>query len=77
MIEDLKMTENLSAELPDMTPDVDPLDEPLEVSPEEIIDAFEAVYEELVMLRNSVIHLHERLEKLESLASTVLSNVSV
>jgi len=71
------MTENLSAELPDMTPDVDPLDEPLEVSPEEIIDAFEAVYEELVMLRNSVIHLHERLEKLESLASTVLSNVSV
>ena len=48
------------------------LDEPLEVSPEEIIDAFEAVYEELVMLRNSVINLHERLEKLET-----PSNVSV
>ena len=46
--------------------------DPIEVSPEEIIDAFEVVYEELVMLRNSVINLHERLEKLE-----IPSNVSV
>jgi len=74
MIEDLKMeaTNMTMAEpLQDPTPDVDPLDDLITVSPEEIIDAFEAVYEELVMLRNSVINLHERLEKLE-----IPSNVS-
>lgn len=32
---------------------------------DEIIEAFEVVYEELVVLRNSVINLHERLQKLE------------
>lgn len=32
---------------------------------EEVIEAFEVVYEELVILRNSVINLHERLQKLE------------
>jgi hypothetical protein len=53
-------------ELPNPTPDVDELDDSITVTPEEIIDAFEAVYEELVMLRNSVINLHERLEKLET-----------
>jgi hypothetical protein len=57
--------ETLEQELPPVV-DPDPLDDPIEVTPEEIIDAFEAVYEELVMLRNSVINLHERLEKLET-----------
>lgn len=32
---------------------------------EEVISAFEVVYEELIVLRNSVINLHERLSKLE------------
>lgn len=61
----MTMSEPLE-ELPNPTPDVDELDDPITVTPEEIIDAFEAVYEELVMLRNSVINLHERLEKLET-----------
>lgn len=66
MTEDLKMTEPIiDAELANPTPDPDPLDGEILVTPEEILDAFEAVYEELVMLRNSVINLHERLEKLE------------
>jgi hypothetical protein len=39
--------------------------ETIEVTSEEIIDAFQSVFEELVILRNSVVNLHERLEKLE------------
>jgi len=76
MTEDLKMEANefeaLQQELPPITDPEPTEDEPINVTPEEIIDAFEAVYEELVMLRNSVINLHERLEALEK-----PSNVSV
>ena len=39
--------------------------ETIEVTTEEIIDAFQSVFEELVILRNSVVNLNERLEKLE------------
>jgi hypothetical protein len=64
MTEATNMT--MSEPLEDPTPEVDLLEEQITVTPEEIIDAFEAVYEELVMLRNSVINLHERLEKVET-----------
>ena len=71
-LEDVSVDDAHLNEYNNPTPDVDLLDDPITVTPEEIIDAFEAVYEELVMLRNSVINLHERLEKLET-----PSNVSV
>lgn len=62
--------EALQMEVPpvvDPTPDVEVNsdNEPIEVTTEEIIDAFQSVFEELVILRNSVVNLHERLEKLE------------
>lgn len=57
----------VNAEVVDPTPDVEVNsdNEPIEVTTEEIIDAFQSVFEELVILRNSVVNLHERLEKLE------------
>lgn len=57
----------IETEVVDPTPDVEVNsdNEPIEVTTEEIIDAFQSVFEELVILRNSVVNLHERLEKLE------------
>lgn len=57
----------VDAEVVDPTPDVEVNsdNETIEVTTEEIIDAFQSVFEELVILRNSVVNLHERLEKLE------------
>jgi len=57
----------VNAEVVDPTPDVEVNSDngTIEVTTEEIIDAFQSVFEELVLLRNSVVNLHERLGKLE------------
>lgn len=57
--------EALQNELQPITDPEPSWDDPIVVTQEEILDAFEAIYEELVMLRNSVINLHERLQKVE------------
>lgn len=46
------------------TPEPEPEPETI-LTAQEVIEAFESTYQELVILRNAVVNLHERLEKIE------------
>lgn len=64
MVVDAELVAQLEAQQPPVAAEPE-AQQTTVLTAEEVIGAFEVVYEELVILRNSVINLHERLSKLE------------